>query len=56
MLSVAISIVGSFVASMVSLVIWFHFDLEGYMEQKRHARIMRVGERNSQRKETRIDA
>jgi hypothetical protein len=38
-----ISFLASTLGSLISLFVWFHLDLEGFMEEKRHKRIMRIG-------------
>jgi hypothetical protein len=38
-----------FVMSMVALFVWFHWDLEGWFETRRHSRMMKVGKRHDRR-------
>jgi hypothetical protein len=42
-LTILLSFVASILGSLASLAIWFHYDLEGFWEHKRHDRIIREG-------------
>ena len=44
-LVIVVSLASSFLGSLGSLAIWFHFDLEGYWEQKHHDRMVRQGQK-----------
>lgn len=41
LVTVLLSFVSGFIGSMLSFVIWVHFDLEGYWQEKSHKRIVR---------------
>lgn len=41
-----ISFLISFGGSMLSLIIWFHYDLEGFLITLRHKRTMRIGQKH----------
>lgn len=43
MLLVLLSFVTSFAGSIAALIVWFHYDLEGYWDQHRHQRMLRRG-------------
>lgn len=38
-----LAFLSNFVASMLSLVAWFHFDLNGYWDHKSHRRALKRG-------------
>ena len=41
----ALSVLASVIGSGLTVVVWFHYDLEGWWEHRRHARMMRLGAR-----------
>lgn len=48
-LTILLSFVGSILGSLVSLAIWFHWDLDGFWQQRRHERILRNGRKEEER-------
>lgn len=46
LVTVLLSFVSGFIGSMLSFVIWVHFDFEGFLEQKKHERIVRKQRKN----------
>jgi hypothetical protein len=48
-LTALLSFVASILGSLVALAIWFHYDLEGFWEHKRHDRIIREGAKREAR-------
>lgn len=55
-LSVFLNSLGGFLASFAALFVWFHYDIEGYFEHRKHDRLVRRGKRLEEKaKQAKID-